>query len=219
MPELNQKMDISSLRESYRWGGFSESEAAADPFLQFQHWFQDAVSANLREPNAMTLATVDASGQPSARIVLLKGADERGFVFFTNYQSHKANDLAANPRCSLVFFWNELERQVRISGSAQKLTEEESTAYFQSRPRESQLGAWASPQSRQISDRQFLSDQLSTLEKQFADADPLPKPPFWGGFLVVPHEIEFWQGRVGRLHDRLAYRRAADGWQLVRLAP
>jgi pyridoxamine 5'-phosphate oxidase len=213
------KMEISSLRESYRRGGLTEKEADGDPFRQFGLWFQDAMDAGLREPNAMTLATADLTGAPSARVVLLKSFDAQGFVFFTNYGSRKGRELASNPACSLVFFWNELERQVRVVGQAEKILEAESEAYFQSRPRESQLGAWVSEQSAEISGREELTARLAELEQRFAQVDPLPKPEHWGGYLVRPVAIEFWQGRVGRLHDRLLYRQQVSGWSRVRLAP
>jgi pyridoxamine 5'-phosphate oxidase len=195
-----------------------ESEATADPLVQFRQWFDEAIRAELLEPNAMTLATVAPDGSPAARIVLLKGLDDTGFVFFTNYESAKGRQLAHQPRACLLFFWGELERQVRITGQVERLPEEESLAYFRSRPRGSQLGAWASPQSRVIASRDELDAQLTQLEARYADAD-IPLPPFWGGYRVIPAAVEFWQGRPSRLHDRLLYTRAGGEWTRVRLAP
>lgn len=209
---------ISDLRREYTLRGLSEDEVDPDPLRQFQLWFEQAVAAGLPEPNAMTLATADAAGRPSARVVLLKGFDRRGFVFFTNYQSRKGRELAANPFVALVFFWPELERQVRIEGQAAPITAAESDAYFASRPRGSQLGAWASAQSSVIADRAALEREVERLAQQFG-AGPIPRPPHWGGYRVAPELIEFWQGRPNRLHDRLRYRRGGDAWLLERLAP
>jgi pyridoxamine 5'-phosphate oxidase len=184
----------------------------------FSTWFAEAKDAGLYEPNAMTLATADAAGRPTARIVLLKGLDARGFCFFTNYASRKGQELAANPQAALLFWWGLLERQIRIEGRVEKLSAAESDAYFQSRPRGAQLGAWASPQSQVIPDRQILEDRLAQLEAEYAHAEP-PRPPHWGGYRLVPDALEFWQGGVHRLHDRLLYTRQAGGWTLARLAP
>ena len=211
-------MSIADLRRDYRSHVLVESEATADPLVQFRQWFDEAIRAELLEPNAMTLATVAPDGSPAARIVLLKGLDDTGFVFFTNYESAKGRQLAHQPRACLLFFWGELERQVRITGQVERLPEEESLAYFRSRPRGSQLGAWASPQSRVSASRDELDAQLTQLEARYADAD-IPLPPFWGGYRVIPAAVEFWQGRPSRLHDRLLYTRAGGEWTRVRLAP
>src|SRR5262245_18156009 len=189
------------------------------PFTQFRIWYEQAVAACLPQPEAMTLATADAEGKPSARMVLLRGVDERGFVFFTNYDSRKARELEANPRAALVFYWFELHRQVRVEGRAERVPAAESDAYFAGRPRGSQLGAWASPQSQVIGDRQELERRLEEVAAAYPHGR-VPRPPFWGGFRVLPDLIEFWQQRPNRLHDRLCYvRRGAGGWQLQRLAP
>jgi pyridoxamine 5'-phosphate oxidase len=211
-------MSIADLRRDYRSHVLVESEAAADPLMQFRQWFDEAVRAELLEPNAMTLATVTQTGDPAARTVLLKDLDATGFVFFTNYESAKGRDLTRQPRACLLFFWAELERQVRITGRVDRLTPGESLAYFRSRPRGSQLGAWASPQSRVIASRDVLDDALAQLETTYADGD-IPLPPFWGGYRVIPDAMEFWQGRTSRLHDRLLYSRDGDHWARVRLAP
>jgi len=211
-------MSIADLRRDYRSHVLIEDEASADPLTQFRQWFDDAIRAELLEPNAMTLATVTPSGDPAARTVLLKGLDDTGFVFFTNYDSAKGRHLSGHPRACLLFFWGELERQVRVTGHVERLPEEESLAYFRSRPRGSQLGAWASPQSRVIPSREVLDGRLADLEAQYADAE-IPLPPFWGGYRVVPDAVEFWQGRPSRLHDRLLYTRAGGEWTRVRLAP
>lgn len=195
-----------------------EQAAGSDPLQFFHHWFHEAVSANVHEVNAMTLATVDAAGRPHARIVLLKGADERGFSFFTNYQSAKGEEIAANPNVALLFFWKELERQVRIEGTIEKLSPEESDAYYHSRPLGSRIGAWASPQSRLIADRKILETTYQHLEAEYKDKE-IPRPPHWGGYIVSPTHIEFWQGRPSRLHDRLLYIKDTTSWKRSRLAP
>ena len=209
---------LAELRNDYARGSLDEQHVEADPIRQFQLWFQQALDAKVPEPNAMTLATVDEQGQPSARIVLVKGADERGFVFFTNYESRKGHDLTINPRASLLFYWIELERQVRIEGKVEKTSAQESDAYFASRPVGSRIGAWASEQSREIASR----TQLEEREKAFAErfGEHPPRPPQWGGYRLVPARIEFWQGRPSRLHDRILYLREADtGWRISRLSP
>jgi pyridoxamine 5'-phosphate oxidase len=211
---------IASLRRDYALAGLSERELAADPVQQFRKWFREIVAAEVTEPNAMVLATVDGSGQPSTRVVLLKAVDERGFSFFTNYDSRKGRELASNPRASLTFPWIALERQVCVNGSVIKLSREESAAYFKLRPRGSRLGAWASPQqSEVISGRAVLEERMRQLEAQHPGED-VPLPPYWGGYVLAPVEIEFWQGRPSRLHDRLRYRKQTDGsWKIDRLSP
>jgi pyridoxamine 5'-phosphate oxidase len=191
-----------------------------DPVDMVRRWLHDTIVAGLHEPNAMVVATVSAQGLPSARMVLLKGLDARGFVFFTNYTSRKAEDIDANPAVSLLFPWHDLQRQVRVEGTASRVSTEESAAYFAGRPRESQLGAWASPQSRVVSSRSALDERYGGVLAQFADVDAVPLPPFWGGIRVAPEAVEFWQGRKGRMHDRLRYRRDGSGaWAVERLAP
>ncbi len=218
-------MNIADLRRNYTQAGLLEADVTADPIQQFKLWFEQAVAADIAEPNAMTLATVTAEGKPSARIVLLKGFDDRGFVFYTNYNSQKGVELQTCPFAALVFLWHDLERQVRIEGKIELLSEAESTAYFHSRPVSSQLGAWASAQSTIITDRSVLETRLQQLEAEYLDPigqrsyRVIPKPPNWGGIRVVPQEIEFWQGRPSRLHDRLRYQLIDGNWQIARLAP
>ena len=211
-------MSIADLRREYTKGGLTEAGADADPLRQFRIWFDQALVAGLYEPNAMTLATSTLEGAPSARIVLLKGFDERGFAFFTNYDSRKGRDLAVNPRAALVLYWAELERQVRIEGTVERVSEADSDAYHATRPRGSQLGAWTSWQSEVIADRGVLEERLREIEARFASG-PAPRPPHWGGYRLVPEIIEFWQGRPNRLHDRLRYRRVEGAWVRERLAP
>ncbi len=210
-------MSIGDLRKEYRYGGLVESDADRNPIAQFLTWFKQAISAELPEPNAMTLATVSADGKPSARIVLLKGCDERGLAFFTNYGSRKGLELAANPHAALVFHWVELERQVRIEGRVEKTTERESLDYFASRPFGSRLGAWISEQSAVIAGREVLEEREKELIAQFGEN--IPKPPHWGGYRLIPDVFEFWQGRPSRLHDRLRYRKRDEQWLRERLAP
>jgi pyridoxamine 5'-phosphate oxidase len=195
-----------------------DSDLLDDPIELFRRWFDEAARAGMPQVNAMTLATVAADGRPSARVVLLKGVDDRGFQFFTNYESRKGGELTANPHAALVFLWIPLERQVRVTGDVVRLSAEESDAYFASRPRGSQVGAWASEQSRPLPRREELEERWRGLEEQYGHG-PVPRPAHWGGFLVVPREIEFWQGRENRLHDRFVYTRAAGGWQCQRLQP
>ena len=210
---------LTDLRREYASHALSEDQADPDPIRQFTSWFDEAVSAQLLDVNAMTLATVSSAGDPAARIVLLKGFDEHGFVFFTNYDSAKGRDLAATPRACLLFFWVELERQVRITGSVTKVATAESDEYFHSRPFESQIGAWASAQSTAVADRAALETRYAELSAQHT-GQVVPLPPFWGGYRVKPEQIEFWQGRPSRLHDRLLYLRQADGsWARSRLSP
>jgi len=211
-------MDASSLRKEYIRAGLHEADVAPDPIIQFHAWFDNVIDADLHEPNAMILATATTDGRPSARTVLLKGFDERGFVFYTNYEGRKANDLETNPMCALLFYWGELERQVRIEGRASRLPGEESDAYFASRPRGSRLGAWASQQSQPIEDRSVLEERILALQKDYEGRE-IPRPPFWGGYRVEPDTIEFWQGREDRLHDRLLYRHEDGGWRIERLQP
>jgi len=209
---------IAGLRQVYQLKTLSKKDVLEDPFRQFDVWWQEAIESKVYEPNAMTLATCNTEGRPSARTVLLKGIHENGFTFYTNYNSKKAEDLKQNPQASLLFFWKELERQIRIEGTVQKLSGEESDAYFASRPRQSQLGAWASPQSKTIPSRKFLQDKEQQIEKEYADQQ-IPRPSFWGGYLLVPDRIEYWQGRPGRLHDRILYSATHAGWKIERLAP
>jgi len=191
-----------------------------DPICQFRKWLDEAVAAGVHLPEAMTLATTTADGQPSARTVLLRNCDERGFVFFTNYQSRKGRELTGNPRAALVFFWEPLERQVLVEGRVEKSTAAESDAYYDSRPRGSRLGAWASPQGQVLASREMLDERVKQVEAQYANQEQVPRPPYWGGFRVLPTTMEFWQGQPSRLHDRIRYRRGEDGgWVMERLAP
>jgi pyridoxamine 5'-phosphate oxidase len=209
---------IADLRKNYTQAGLIESDLVANPYQQFQLWFEQAVAADILEPNAMTLATVTVEGKPSARIVLLKAVDDRGFVFYTNYNSQKGIELQHCPYAALVFLWGDLERQVRIEGRIEFVSESEATSYFHSRPVSSQLGAWASDQSTVITDRSVLEQQLEQLALAYRNQE-IPKPPHWGGVRVIPEEIEFWQGRPSRLHDRLRYQLIDGSWQIERLAP
>jgi len=210
---------IADIRKDYTLQDLSEKEIDSNPFVQFKIWFGQSLAAQLPEPNAMTLATCTPNGRPSARMVLLKDFDERGFVLFTNYNSQKGQELTANPLAALVFWWAELERQVRIVGTVEKIPSAQSASYFEIRPAYSRLGAWASNQSEVIASRDILESQLQEFERVYQNQE-VPRPPHWGGFRVIPQEIEFWQGRSSRLHDRLLYTRLdAGGWKIERLSP
>lgn len=212
-------MNLADLRREYTKSGLRRADLHADPLVQFQLWFEQALNAQLIEPSAMTLATADAQGRPSARIVLLKAVDPRGFVFFTNYESRKGKELAENPNAALVCYWAELEREVLVAGSVTKVSREESAEYFCRRPRGSQLGAWVSKQSSIVESREFLEQRLQEVEAQFQNRD-VELPPYWGGYVLNPTRIEFWQGRPNRLHDRFQYSREVDGsWRIDRLSP
>lgn len=212
------KPDIANIRTDYRLRSLDESDVNADAIKQFSAWWNEALQSDIYEVNAMTLATADKNGHPKARIVLLKGYDENGFVFFTNYESRKGNDLAENSNACLLFFWKELERQVSIEGSAEKINAEESDAYFNSRPEGSRIGALASPQSSVITGRDVLENSYLELSEQYKGKD-IPRPQHWGGYIVKPNKIEFWQGRPSRLHDRILYTKNESGWKIGRLAP
>ena len=210
-------MNIADLRQEYMRAGLSEAQADADPLRQFERWFEDALRAKLPLPNAMTLATVTPAGAPSARIVLLKGLEQGGFVFYTNYLSRKGRELERSARACLLLLWSDLERQVRVDGVVQKVTAAESDAYYATRPLGARLSAWASAQSEKVESRKVLETSMEDTKRRYGDAPP--RPPHWGGYRVTPQEIEFWQGRADRLHDRLVYRRKGDSWTIERLSP
>lgn len=210
---------IADIRKDYKLQSLNEADMAEDPFHQFTHWWNEAIKSQIDEVNAMTLATASNNGLPSARIVLLKGFTESGFVFFTNYASHKGKELDENPRAAIVFFWKELERQIRIEGSVEKVSNEESDAYHHSRPAASRIGAWASPQSEKVVDRSILENNFLEYQNKFGEG-LIPRPAHWGGYIVKPVLFEFWQGRSSRLHDRLQYSaHPGEGWKMERLAP
>ena len=211
-------MSIADIRQTYQKFELLESNVASDPYAQFDQWFQQALGSEVREPTAMTLATADMAGRPSARIVLLKDFDPRGFVFYTNYQSRKGLELAANPQAALLFFWPELERQVRVEGPVSPVSAPESDAYYASRPLGSRIGAWASQQSRPLESRFALEKAVAEYTARFALGD-IPRPPYWSGFRIKPQSIEFWHDRKFRLHDRIEFRRDGDGWSKVRMYP
>ena len=208
---------IAQLRKNYTFGQLSETEVPENPLPLFQLWFDQAIKAQCPEPNSMTLATADKAGNPSARIVLLKGADQNGFTFFTNYESQKGKDLAVRPQAALLFHWHELERQVRIKGDVERVEAAQSDVYYHARPPESRIGAWASPQSAVIPNREFLEEAESRFKAEFGDEPP--RPEHWGGYRLHPTEVEFWQGRPSRLHDRIHYQLVNGAWKITRLAP
>jgi pyridoxamine 5'-phosphate oxidase len=215
---MNQE-DIQNLRQDYSAASLNEKETSSNPIKQFEKWFNEALQGKVLEPNAMTLATATPDGRPSARIVLLKGFDVNGFAFYTNYLSRKGKELTKNPNAAIVFFWGELERQVRIEGTIEKLGKEQSEKYFHSRPALSQIGALASPQSQEIDSREMLETKMSQLQTEYTDKE-IPKPSYWGGYILKPRVIEFWQGRRSRLHDRIVYKKIDNKtWKKVRLAP
>jgi len=211
-------LQLADLRKDYTLKGLDISDVSSNPMEQFERWFREVIAAGLPEPNAMHLSTVSPEGRPAGRIVLLKAVDERGFVFFTNYQSRKGLEMGVNPWVALTFFWEGLERQVRIEGQVEKVNEVESDTYFQSRPRGSQLGAWISSQSQPVAARSFLEEQYAQVSRRY-EGQTVPRPPHWGGFRVLPSYLEFWQGRPSRLHDRLAYTLTEGQWLINRLAP
>lgn len=213
------QINIADIRKEYSRETLDVSTVNTDPIKQFENWFNEAIVAQVAEPNAMNLATLNDQGKPSSRIVLLKGIENHKFLFYTNYQSRKGKELAVNPACALTFFWPDLERQVRVEGVAEKVDVKTSEIYFQSRPRLSQIGSWASPQSSPIKDRSILEERFLQIEKKFEGTSTLPKPIQWGGYQIDSYLIEFWQGRPGRLHDRIEYAKIDGEWKINRLAP
>jgi pyridoxamine 5'-phosphate oxidase len=215
-----ENKNIAAIREDYTKGSLSKQDVKHNPFDQFKNWFDQALDSEVLEPNAMVLSTISTEGFPNSRVVLMKDIKSDGLSFFTNYKSHKGQEMEFNPKVSILFFWPELQRQIRMLGTVEKLSVEESTEYFQSRPTGSQIGAWSSPQSQIIVNREFLEEQVSHYEQKFNGLEVLPKPEFWGGFLFKPTQFEFWQGRSSRLHDRIVYNYIDGGsWSLIRLAP
>ena len=210
--------DLSSLRRNYSLQRFDESTVEVNPFQQFSKWMEEALKSDLLDPTGMALGTANKDGIPAVRMVLLKGFDENGFVFFTNYESHKGSDLINNPNASILFFWKELERQIRITGTIEKTSRQESEEYFHTRPLESQLSAWASRQSSPIPNRKFLENEFDELKLKY-EHKQIPLPPFWGGFRLIPNYFEFWQGRENRLHDRISYKIKNEFWDIIRLSP
>lgn len=210
---------LADIRKEYAKASLDTSIVDKDPIVQFETWFREALKAEVEEPNAMHLATVNSAGRPSGRIVLLKGVENKKFIFYTNYQSRKGLELEQNPACALTFFWTALERQVRIEGIAERVSADNSDTYFHSRPRGSQLGAWASPQSTPIENRKILEERAQQMEKKFENATTIPRPHQWGGYQIDPYLIEFWQGRPNRLHDRIEYTKTDGVWKILRLAP
>ncbi len=211
--------NLGNVRENYKKDILTKEDLAIDPIVQFERWYQDVEKNNIIEPNAMTIATVSPSGHPSARTVLLKGFSKEGFIFYTNYTSKKGQEIISNPQVALLFWWKELERQVRIEGTAEKVSQEVSNSYFQSRPRASQISAWSSPQSQEIKE-DYLTEKRKQIEEEYAEVDKIPLPHFWGGFIIKPSKIEFWQGRENRFHDRYIYELSDDAtWHTKRLAP
>ncbi|MEN5231389.1 pyridoxamine 5'-phosphate oxidase [Sphingobacterium faecium] len=211
--------DIAAIRQDYALGNLCESDVSNDPLVQFEKWFNEAIHSEVLEANAMVLSTVGEFSLPSSRIVLLKDLKNNGFSFFTNFNSRKGLEINSNPHVAALFFWPELQRQVRIEGLIEKLPAEDSDEYFQSRPKGSRIGALASPQSETIPNRSFLEGRVADLEKQFENQEVVPRPEFWGGYLIKPLYIEFWQGRSNRLHDRIAFQKVSDSWKIIRLAP
>jgi len=218
MSQKKVSKEIARLRREYRSGGLRRDDLESEPIAQFEKWFNQALETDIRDANAMTLSTANAAGQPSTRIVLLKGVDRRGFIFYTNYGGQKSQDIEENPRVSLCFYWSGLDRQVRIQGIAERVAEEESREYFNIRPRESKIGAWASRQSSEVENRAELEAKFKEMEDRF-EGSPVPLPDFWGGYVVNPSKIEFWQGRPNRLHDRFVYTEKDTKWEIKRLNP
>lgn len=217
---MQDNIPLSDIRQNYSKLKLDIDDLASDPIQMSQFWLQEALqNPSVQEPTAFTLATVSPEGQPAARVLLLKEINDAGFIFFTNYKSRKAAHIDTNPQVAILFFWSALERQIRVEGNIEKIDPEQATRYFQSRPRGSQISAWASPQSEIIPDRTMLDDRALDIASTYKDRDPLPKPPQWGGYIIKPHYFEFWQGRADRLHDRLTYSRQGETWEIHRLAP